>query len=145
MIDNRITIKIKTLDGAEVPTYATEGSSGFDFVASEGVVLNPFTVTMVKTGVCVSIPPGFELQVRPRSGLSSKTKVRIANSPGTIDSDYRGEVMIIMENNSNVVHEVRKGDKIAQGVICPWFRAVWEKVDDLDETGRGDKGFGHSG
>ena len=145
MIDNRITIKIKTLDGAEVPTYATEGSSGFDFVASERVVLNPFTVTMVKTGVCVSIPPGFELQVRPRSGLSSKTKVRIANSPGTIDSDYRGEVMIIMENNSNVVHEVRKGDKIAQGVICPWFRAVWEKVDDLDETGRGDKGFGHSG
>lgn len=139
---NAMRISVKLLDCAVLPEYGTQGSAGFDFVANKEVVINPFATELIPTGICVSLPEGFEIQVRPRSGLSSKTKLRVANSPGTIDSDFRGPIMVIMENTGNVAHVVRKGDKIAQGVITPYFVAAWNEVDKLETSGRGENGFG---
>lgn len=143
---NGIPINIKKLQGtAVIPTYATEGSSGFDLYVSEGVTIPPYTTVLAPTGLSVSIPLGFELQIRPRSGVSLNTKVRVANSPGTIDSDYRGEIKVILENCGPVTHSFKSGDRIAQGVICPIFKAVWKEVDELDSTKRAEGGFGSSG
>lgn len=140
-----VSIKIKLYNGQSVPLYATEGAAGFDLVANEEVVVNPFSTQLIPTGISVGVPPGFELQIRPRSGLSLKTKLRVANSPGTIDSDYRGEIKVVLENTGNVAHVVRKGDRIAQGVLSPVFTAVWQPVEELDVTDRNDGGFGSTG
>ncbi len=148
-------IRIKKLHpDAVIPKYATNGSSGFDLVALEDVSLKPGQVGLVKTGLAIDVGPGYELQVRPRSGLSLKTYLRVANSPGTVDADYRGEVSVIMENTVNMIYFqddsvgtafIKKGDRIAQGVVCPVVRADIEVVEYLDETDRGAGGFGSSG
>jgi dUTP pyrophosphatase len=149
-------IKIKKLHpDAQIPQYATTGSSGFDLVAIEDVELNPGETKLVKTGLSVDVSFGYELQVRPRSGLSLKTPLRVANAPGTVDSDFRGEVCVIMTNTSfpsanAALHHtqtvtVKKGDRIAQGVICAVFQAEIQVVESLDETDRGSGGFGSTG
>lgn len=148
-------IRIKKLHpDAVVPKYATNGSSGFDLVALEDVTIQPGQTKLIKTGLAVDVGPGYEMQVRPRSGLSLKTNLRVANSPGTVDADYRGEVCVIMENTINVLNYpsgsngvaiIKKGDRIAQGVICPVMQADIEVVEYLDETDRGAGGFGSTG
>ena len=147
-----MNIKVKKLSSeAVLPSYATEGSSGFDLFATEDVLLGPGETVLVKTGLAMAIPKGYELQVRPRSGLSLKTHLRVANSPGTVDSDYRGEICVIVTNSwhfqefSEPAFDIfiRKGHAIAQGVICPVIiPETFEVVDSLDETVRGECGFG---
>ena len=152
-----MNIKIKKLHpDAAIPKYATPGAAGFDFVATEDVEIGPDETKLVKTGLSVAVPNGFELQVRPRSGLSLKTPLRVANSPGTVDSDFRAEVCVIMTNTAtpelNVekrqwepIMFIKKGDRIAQGVICPVVQVEFEAVDSLDETDRGAGAFGSTG
>ena len=142
----RVSFK-KLSPDAVTPEYQTKGAAGFDFHAIEDMEINPRQTVLVKTGLSVEIPEGFELQVRPRSGMSLKTKMRVANSPGTVDSDYRGEVCIIMENMGmlgSLPYQIKKGDRVAQGVICPVFQAVFIE-QDLSETERGEGGFGSTG
>lgn len=144
----KILIK-KLHPDAVVPQYATPGASGFDLVALEEICIFPGATKLVKTGLAIDVGPGYELQVRPRSGLSLKTTLRVANSPGTVDSDFRGEVCVIMTNTADAGHNthniIRKGDRIAQGVVCPVMRADMEVVEYLDETNRGAGGFGSTG
>ena len=143
-----IPVPIKRLphfEGLELPAYATDGAAGMDVVAAEDVVLPPGGRHAVATGVAVAVPDGFELQVRPRSGLALKHGISLPNTPGTIDSDYRGELKIILINLGDREFEVRRGDRIAQLVLAPVVRAVWLKVDELDETQRGEGGFGSTG
>lgn len=133
------------------PKYQTKGASGFDFHAMQDVRIAPGETKLVPTGLAFAIPEGYELQVRPRSGTSYKTKLRIANSPGTVDSDYRGFVQIIMENiaaNDAITNEpiiIKAGDRIAQGVICPIIQCDFEDVDELGTSERGSGGFGSTG
>jgi dUTP pyrophosphatase len=146
----KINIKIKRLlNNAELPLpgYETEGASGMDVRASIElpVVLNPGDVKLIPTGFSMSIPQGYEAQIRPRSGLALKHGIGMVNSPGTIDSDYRGEVSIIMINWGKAPFTINRGDRIAQMVICKVFRAEFASVESLDDTGRGEGGFGHSG
>jgi dUTP pyrophosphatase len=140
-----MNIKIKKLvEDAIIPKYQTSGSAGFDFHTVEDVTVFPKETKLVSTGLAFEIPEGYELQVRPRSGMSLKTKIRISNSPGTIDSDYRGLVSIIVDNISfhgSLPYEIKKGDRIAQGVICKVNQAVFIE-DELSETERGEGGFG---
>lgn len=140
-------VKVKRLRAdAVIPEYATPGAAGFDLAAVEDVVIAPGETKLVPTGIAVEIPWGYEMQIRPRSGFSLKTPLRIANAPGTIDSDFRGEVKIIVTNTSeNKGFYIKKGDRIAQGVIAPVMRAVFEEADDFSETDRGDGGFGSTG
>lgn len=169
-----INVKFKRLHPeAKIPQYATEMAAGFDLVAVEDVIIAPGETAKVPLGFAVQIPPGYEIQIRPRSGVSAKTKLRVANSPGTVDADFRGEVAVLIDN----IHEpdieyadyvwytiggrclvdvgyapsvmrtyiIRKGDRIAQGVLAPVLRASFEEVAELDDTERGDGGFGSSG
>lgn len=148
-------IEIKKLHpDAVIPQYATPGAAGFDLVAVEDVTLYPGDTALVKTGLSVAVPAGYELQVRPRSGLSFKSPLRVANAPGTVDSDYRGEVCVIIDNIRPVPpnvdrnlypYAIRKGDRIAQGVICEVFQAEFEEVATLSDTQRGSGGFGSTG
>lgn len=149
-------VKIKKLHvDAVIPKYATDGSSGFDLHALEAVALMPGETKLIKTGLAFSIPKGYEMQVRPRSGMSLKTPFRINNSPGTVDSDYSGEVCIIGMNvsveteinryNGKDMFYIKAGDRIAQGVICPIQQVSFIEVSELEETKRADKGFGSSG
>src|ERR1700734_2772666 len=148
-------VKIKKLHPeAIVPKYQTSDASGFDLRVLEAISIAPGETKLVKTGLAVSIPKGYELQVRPRSGTSFKTKLRVANSPGTIDADYRGEVCVIMENigphggtnngEQNTYH-LKSGERIAQGVVCPVLQVEFEEVEELDETKRGLGGWGSTG
>jgi dUTP pyrophosphatase len=148
-------IKIKKLhEDAVVPKYGTPGAAGFDLVAIEDVYIKPGETKLVKTGLAIAVPDGYEMQIRPRSGLSLKTTLRVANSPGTVDSDFRGEVCVIAHNAAspygnqggdlNVIF-IAKGDRIAQGVICPVVKAEFEVVESLDETQRGEGGYGSTG
>jgi dUTP pyrophosphatase len=131
---------------AKLPTYATSGASGFDLYALEWTMLSPGETQAIRTGWAVAVPEGYELQIRPRSGLSLKTNLRVANSPGTIDSDYRGELCVIVTNIGTEAQEIiERGDRIAQGVVCPIVRVAINKVDKLDETIRGNKGLGSTG
>ena len=143
---------------ATIPKYATPGASGFDLVALEDTVIEAGKTVLVKTGLAVDVGSGYELQVRPRSGLSLKTFLRVANAPGTVDSDYRGEICVIITNTWNEAHRtqgwyvpnedlafIKKGDRIAQGVICAVEQAEIEVVEDLDDTDRGAGGFGSTG
>ncbi|MEV2341409.1 dUTP diphosphatase [Paenibacillus larvae] len=148
-------IKIKKLHPeAVIPQYATAGAAGFDLVALEDVLIEPGDVKTIRTGLAFEIPVGYELQIRPRSGVSLKTKLRQPNSVGTIDSDYRGEVQLIFENTlTKLAHLnvklasylIQKGDRLAQGIIAPVVRAEFTVVEELSETKRGAGGFGHTG
>lgn len=142
----RITqIKVNKIDeSANIPKYAHKGDSGFDLASTESCTISPGETKLISTGLAFSIPEGYEMQVRPRSGMSAKSKFRVANSPGTIDSNYRGEVKIIAENTGHRPIFIEKGDRIAQGVICPVYEAVFIE-EELSETVRGKNGFGSSG
>lgn len=130
-----------------LPTYATDGSAGMDlFAAVEAeLTLHPSETVLVSTGYSIQLPEGFEAQVRPRSGLAIKHQIGILNSPGTIDSDYRGEIKVILSNFGKEPFVVRRGDRIAQMIIQRYVRVEWEEVKSLDETARGGGGFGHTG
>lgn len=198
-IRNKVPVKIKRLHpDAVIPRYATEGAAGFDLVAVEDVVIKPGETALVKTGIAVQLPEGYELQIRPRSGISKKTKLRISNSPGTVDADYTGEVGVLIDNialpdytawysnedgyvvaketvdymltlgsdienirwhgpdettvplkfgwyRPDKTYIIRKGDRVAQGVIAEAPQAIFVEVDELGETERGDGGFGSTG
>ena len=143
-----VPVMVKRLphfEGLELPEYATEGAAGMDVLAAEDVVLPPGGRHAVATGLAVAIPPGFEIQVRPRSGLALKHGITVPNTPGTIDSDYRGELKVILINHGEDAFEIRRGDRVAQLVLAPVTRASWLKVDELDDTLRGAGGFGSTG
>ena len=131
--------------GLPLPSYATPGAAGMDVVAAEDLVLAPGARHAIATGFAMAIPHGYEVQVRPRSGLALKHGISVPNTPGTIDSDYRGELKVILINHGQAPFEVRRGDRIAQLVLSPVVRASWLKVDELDETSRGEGGFGSTG
>jgi dUTP diphosphatase len=137
----------KLRPGALVPKYMSAGAAGLDLAsaAEEPITLAPGARAVVPTGLAFAIPQGFEGQVRPRSGLARKHGVTLTNSPGTIDSDYRGEVQVLLVNLGDAPHIVQPGDRIAQLVIAPVVEAELEEADSLDETRRGDGGFGHTG
>jgi dUTP pyrophosphatase len=142
------TIAIKRLphgDGLPLPAYATHGAAGMDVVAAEDVTLAPGGRHAVATGFAIAIPDGYEVQVRPRSGLALKHGVTCLNTPGTIDSDYRGEVKVILANLGQEPFPIRRGDRIAQLVPAPVLRAELTETDSLDETLRGAGGFGSTG
>jgi len=130
-----------------LPVYHSELAAGMDVSAAVNapLIINPGEVKLIGTGFAVALPPGYELQVRPRSGLAVKHSITIINSPGTIDADYRGEVKIGLINLGKGPFTVNRGDRIAQLVLAPVFRATITVVDDLDKTGRQDGGFGHTG
>jgi dUTP pyrophosphatase len=143
-----VPVPVKRLphfEGLELPAYATEGAAGMDVLAAEDVVLAPGARHAVATGLAMAIPHGFEIQVRPRSGLALKHGVTVPNTPGTIDSDYRGELKVIMINHGDAAFEIRRGDRIAQLVLAPVTQASWLPVEELDETARGEGGFGSTG
>ncbi len=152
MVDNRspVSIRVEVLPhgrGLELPSFQTSGSAGADVRAAvdEPVVIEPGRVALVPTGLKVAIPCGFEIQVRPRSGLALKKSVTLPNTPGTIDSDYRGEVQVIMMNLGETPFQIERGDRIAQLVLARVERLHWEPVESVDETQRGEGGFGHTG
>lgn len=147
MVD-RIPVRIKRLPhgvGLDLPAYATDGAAGMDIVAAEDITLRPGARHAVATGFAVAIPPGYEIQVRPRSGLALKHGITVPNTPGTIDSDYRGELKVILINHSDADFPIRRGDRVAQLVLSPVTVAGWEEVEDLDATARGSGGFGSTG
>lgn len=130
-----------------LPNYETELSAGMDLRAAvtDAVVLQPGARDLIPTGIRIALPAGYEAQVRPRSGLAIKHGISLLNSPGTIDADYRGEIRVIMANLSQEPFTIQRGDRIAQLVIAPVTQAVWQEVDQLDDTARGTGGFGHTG
>lgn len=139
-------IKVKKLsENAVLPTRAHDGDAGVDLYLSEDVTIFLNDTVLLPTGIAIAIPYGFEGQIRPRSGVSLKTSLRICNSPGTIDCSFRGEVKIIMQNTGDTVVTLSKGDRIAQLVIARVELPDFEFVNDLDDTDRGQKGFGSSG
>lgn len=142
-------IKFKRLEhgqGLELPSYATEEAAGMDVRSAVDIVIQPSKRAMVQTGLVVEIPKGFEIQVRPRSGLALKHGITITNSPGTVDSDYRGELCVILHNLGDEDFVVQRGDRIAQLVMAPVARATIIEVDDFDSTtNRGAGGFGSTG
>jgi dUTP pyrophosphatase len=131
--------------GLQLPAYATDGAAGMDVLAAEDVTLAPGARHAVATGLAVAIPPDFEIQVRPRSGLALKHGISVPNTPGTIDSDYRGELKVILINHGTTAFSIQRGDRIAQLVLAPVIRASWMPVAELDETARGEGGFGSTG
>lgn len=143
-----VTVRVARLPSAEdlpLPGYATEGAAGMDLLAAAPCVVPPGGRALVPTGLRVALPPGFEMQVRPRSGLALRHGVTVLNTPGTVDEDYRGEVGVILFNAGTEPFAVARGDRIAQAVFAPVVRAVWEDATALDETGRGEGGFGSTG
>lgn len=140
---NKIEINVKKLNkNAIVPKYQTVGAAGFDFHCIEDIAIKPKQTMLVKTGLAMAIPQGYELQVRPRSGMSLKTKMRVSNSPGTIDCDYRGEIGIIVDNIGEETIKLKQFDRIAQGVLSQVPQADFNMVTELDDTARGEGGFG---
>ena len=146
----KVKVYLKKKDGCEdlpIPGYATPGSSGMDLLADVGgeVTLLPGEIKLISSGVYLSIPEGYEAEVRPRSGLALKHGISLVNTPGTIDSDYRGLVSIIMINHGKEPFKIKRGDRIAQMVIKEVVRAEIEPAEDLDDTVRSHGGFGHTG
>ena len=133
--------------GLELPTYATAGAAGMDLLAAVGdaVTIQPGGRALIPTGLAVALPPGHELQIRPRSGLALRHGIVLPNSPGTIDEDYRGEVGVIVLNAGSEPFVVERGMRIAQAVLAPVLRAVWQETDTLDDTARAAGGFGSTG
>jgi dUTP pyrophosphatase len=147
-----ILIQFKWLDPAaaadlRIPSYETAGSSGMDVCAAvvDQVTIGPGARALIPTGFAVAIPAGYEIQVRPRSGLAVKHGLSLPNSPGTIDADYRGEVKIAMINLGQEPVTIKRGDRVAQLVVAPVVRAALDVVSELDDTARGSGGFGHTG
>lgn len=142
-------MKIKVINKSKhlLPEYATENSAGMDLRANidEPIVLKPLERALIPTGIFIAVPHGYEAQVRPRSGLAIKKGITVLNTPGTIDSDYRGMIGVILVNLSNEDFVVNDGERIAQMVISKYEHAEWEEVDELDETERGAGGYGHTG
>jgi len=148
MSSPEISIRLKRLDhgdGLPLPAYATAHAAGMDVVAAEDVTLAPGARHAVATGFAIAIPEGYEVQVRPRSGLALKNGITCLNTPGTIDADYRGEVKVILANLGQEAFEVKRGERIAQLVPAAVQRAAFAEVDELDETARGSGGFGSTG
>lgn len=131
--------------GLALPAYATAGAAGMDVLAAEDVTIAPGACHAVATGLALAIPPGYEIQVRPRSGLALKHGITVPNTPGTVDSDYRGELKVILLNHGSEPFAIRRGDRVAQLVLAPVVQAAWNEVDALDETARGAGGFGSTG
>ncbi len=129
----------------ELPTYQTDGAAGMDIRASEERMLQPGETALIQTGFSIAVPRGFEAQLRPRSGLALKNGITLLNSPGTIDSDYRGPIGVILTNLGHEPFYVHRGDRVAQMVIAKVERAKWQVVEELDATDRGEGGFGSSG
>ena len=143
-----VPVAVKRLahfEGLQLPDYATAGAAGMDVLAAEDVSLAPGARHAVATGLAFAIPHGYEIQVRPRSGLALQHGITVPNTPGTIDSDYRGELKVILINHGADTFEIRRGDRVAQLVLAPVTRASWLKVDELDHTERGEGGFGSTG
>jgi deoxyuridine 5'-triphosphate nucleotidohydrolase len=156
-----MNLKFKRLphgEGLPLPTYATSGAAAMDICAANDYIVGPNATMMIQTGFAVAVPEGHELQCRPRSGLAAKHGISITNSPGTIDSDYRGEICVLLHNTKQPAFSafgggpafgegfiVSKGDRIAQLVLAPVVQAIVEEVDELDETDRGTGGFGSTG
>jgi dUTP pyrophosphatase len=141
-----INLKVKKLSFlAEIPAYQTEEAAGFDLHSIEDVVIAPQERKLIATGLAFDIPAGYEIQIRPRSGLAYKHGITVLNTPGTIDSDYRGEIKVLLINHSNEEFEIKVGERIAQAVIKEVIQAKFEEVEELSETKRGEKGFGSTG
>ncbi len=145
----KIVLQIKKLENfrGELPSYQTQGASGFDVKAQldDEIRLSPGQRVLVPTGLSLSIPQGYEIQVRPRSGWAAKKGLSVLNTPGTIDADYRGEIKVILINLGETDVSIKNQDRIAQFVLCPVFQAEFEIVDKLDETSRSAGGFGSTG
>jgi dUTP pyrophosphatase len=143
-----VPVQIRRLphgEGLALPAYATSGAAGMDVLSAEDVTLAPGARHAVATGFALAIPPGYEVQVRPRSGLALKHGITLPNTPGTIDSDYRGELKIILLNLGQESFAIQRGDRIAQLVLAPVVTAEWREVEMLDGTARGEGGFGSTG
>jgi dUTP pyrophosphatase len=146
-----MNVRITRVNSVDVdiplPKYTTAGSAGMDIYAAveDKLVISPNQTQLIPTGFQVELPQGYEAQIRPRSGLAINHNIGILNSPGTIDSDYRGEVKVILRNFGNTDFVVRRGDRIAQMVVVPYVRVTWEEVKGIEETERGNGGFGHTG
>jgi len=145
-----VEIFVKTLphfEGLELPKYQTDGSAGMDLTAACGadITILPGERKLVPTGLCISIPHFYEVQIRPRSGLALKNGITLPNSPGTIDSDYRGELQVILLNSGQEPFVVKRGMRIAQMIVAPVVKASFQIVDNLDDTVRAAGGFGHTG
>ncbi len=143
-----IDIEVKRLsngEGLPLPAYASAGAAGLDVVAAEDLILEPGARRAVATGFALAIPAGYEVQVRPRSGLALKHGITCLNTPGTIDSDYRGEMKVILINLGDEPFAIQRGDRVAQLVLAPVVQAAWAEVAELDATTRGEGGFGSTG
>ncbi len=140
-------VRLPHAEGLPLPSYATDGAAGMDLLAAVAapLVIPPGGRALVPTGLTIALPPGYELQVRPRSGLALKNGITLPNSPGTIDEDYRGELGVIVLNTGSEPFTVERGMRIAQAVIAPVVRAAWREVAALPETSRGTGGFGSTG
>ena len=143
-----VKVLVKKLDpNVKLPSYKTEGSSGMDLMAltEDKIVIKPNKSALVPTGLSVAIPNDTEIQIRPRSGLAAKSSISVLNTPGTIDSDYRGELKVILFNHGDKEFIINNGDRIAQMVLVPILKVQFEEVQDLPETIRGSGGFGSTG
>lgn len=143
-----VPVQVKRLPhgaGLPLPAYATSGAAGMDVVSAEDVTIAPGARHAVATGLALAIPQGYEVQVRPRSGLALKHGITVPNTPGTIDSDYRGELKVILINHGTEPFAIQRGDRVAQLVLAPVVQAAWEEVTELDATDRGEGGFGSTG
>ena len=142
----KILVK-KLYKNIKLPSYKTYGSSGMDLIAylKKNLIINPNKIAIVPTGIAVAIPRNYEIQIRPRSGLAAKKSISVLNTPGTIDSDYRGEIKVILINLSKKSFKVKSGDRIAQMVLCPVVKGELKEVNKLPKTIRGKKGFGSTG
>ncbi len=143
-----VPVELKRLphgEGLDLPVYATAGSAGMDIVSAEDVTIAPGARHAVATGLSMAIPRGYEIQVRPRSGLAFKHGITVPNTPGTIDSDYRGELKVLLINHGTEAFEIKRGDRVAQLVLAPVIQAAWVEVEELDATERGAGGFGSTG
>jgi dUTP pyrophosphatase len=148
MMSDTVAVQLKRLAhgaGLDLPRYATGGAAGMDVVSAEDVTIEPGARHAVATGLAMAIPVGFEIQVRPRSGLALKHGITVPNTPGTIDSDYRGELKIILINHGSAAFPIARGDRVAQLVLAPVTQARWDEVSELDDTARGADGFGSTG
>jgi len=147
-MSDTVAVQLKRLAhgaGLDLPRYATGGAAGMDVVSAEDVTIEPGARHAVATGLAMAIPVGFEIQVRPRSGLALKHGITVPNTPGTIDSDYRGELKIILINHGSAAFPIARGDRVAQLVLAPVTQARWDEVSELDDTARGADGFGSTG
>lgn len=142
----KLDVKVKILNtDAVIPKYQTSEAAGFDLHSVDEKTIKAGERDVIKTGLAVALPKGYELQVRPRSGLALKNGITVLNTPGTVDSDYRGELMVILLNSSKEDFVIKKGDRIAQAVIKEILQADFAVVDELDSTERGSRGFGSTG